>query len=227
MTGIIADIIPVNKNYLVIFYFFLLYLFCVESARTKYRLNVFHVAEGAFRHDRHEGKAGYDEQVRGHPAGVREVFFAHRAEGDHSPHYGKFRLWLSDESNRDRTWGTDSIYEIEREEEEMKKLINCPACTREVSPNAKRCPQCGERIKKMRPETIAYTVVILIVAFFAWAMMSASNDARKMREEQAQFEQERQRAHRETMMQAASMGIDTTALEKKIQEEQAKTAGGH
>ena len=37
----------------------------------------------------------------------------------------------------------------------MNNLINCPMCHKEVSPNAKSCPHCGE---PLRDVGVTYTV---------------------------------------------------------------------
>ncbi len=37
----------------------------------------------------------------------------------------------------------------------MNNLINCPMCHKEVSPNAKSCPHCGEPLRDVR---VTYTV---------------------------------------------------------------------
>ncbi len=34
------------------------------------------------------------------------------------------------------------------------ELINCPACEKEISPNAPTCPNCGEPIKKEPTRTV-------------------------------------------------------------------------
>ena len=43
----------------------------------------------------------------------------------------------------------------------MRKLIKCTACEREISPNAARCPNCGERTKNNK-RAIALLVIVII-----------------------------------------------------------------
>lgn len=54
----------------------------------------------------------------------------------------------------------------------MKTLIECPTCTKEISPNAKSCPHCGETIKKEQSATgafaaIAIGLIIGLILYFA------------------------------------------------------------
>jgi DNA-directed RNA polymerase subunit RPC12/RpoP len=49
----------------------------------------------------------------------------------------------------------------------MKKLIKCSACDREISPNAARCPNCGERTANSK-RVIAMIVIIIIALLIGW-----------------------------------------------------------
>jgi predicted amidophosphoribosyltransferase len=45
----------------------------------------------------------------------------------------------------------------------MKNLVKCSACGREISPNAARCPHCGEPTEKRRTAVIAVCATIAVL----------------------------------------------------------------
>ncbi len=51
----------------------------------------------------------------------------------------------------------------------MKRLINCSACDREISPNAARCPYCGERTANSK-RVIAMIVIIIIAILIGFVI---------------------------------------------------------
>ena len=58
-------------------------------------------------------------------------------------------------------------------------LINCPACEKEVSPNAVTCPNCGEPLKDEPTKTIGsinpkdpvhFVGIVIAVAIVIWLL---------------------------------------------------------
>jgi uncharacterized OB-fold protein len=58
-------------------------------------------------------------------------------------------------------------------QKEMKTLINCKACAREISPNAASCPHCGEKLKVEQSATglLAAIIIALIIGGFLYAVI--------------------------------------------------------
>jgi predicted amidophosphoribosyltransferase len=58
----------------------------------------------------------------------------------------------------------------------LMELVTCPACKREVSSEADRCPNCGQPIKRgllgraatERAFNIGLLIILMIIAFFVF-----------------------------------------------------------
>jgi hypothetical protein len=50
------------------------------------------------------------------------------------------------------------------------KLINCPACSKQISPDAESCPHCGNPIKPK--QSFGYVLgVLVILVILIWALL--------------------------------------------------------
>jgi hypothetical protein len=64
-------------------------------------------------------------------------------------------------------------------------LINCPACERQISPEAASCPACGQPIRAAENrEAFAGKIIIVVllvlagIGFLAWTIHKINSDAR-------------------------------------------------
>jgi predicted amidophosphoribosyltransferase len=98
-------------------------------------------------------------------------------------------------------------------------LVKCRACQRDVSVNARACPNCGEPLRKEKPNRIGLLIAVWIAFFIfigvlVYGHYQAESAAEQTRREADQIRESGDQLQRDMKMQLARMGVDSDKINK-------------